>query len=86
MIPDFGVACRRLTPGPGYLEALCEDNVRTQYQITTSKLTLPQVEFAPTQIKRITDTGIETVDGKHQELDVIICATGIVKPELIQAE
>jgi hypothetical protein len=28
VIPDFGVACRRLTPGPGYLEALCEDNVR----------------------------------------------------------
>ena len=27
VIPDFPVACRRLTPGPGYLEALCEDNV-----------------------------------------------------------
>lgn len=27
VIPDFGVCCRRLTPGPGYLEALCEDNV-----------------------------------------------------------
>lgn len=25
--PDFGVGCRRITPGPGYLEALCEDNV-----------------------------------------------------------
>jgi hypothetical protein len=28
VIPDFAVGCRRLTPGPGYLEALCEDNVR----------------------------------------------------------
>lgn len=28
VIPEFSVACRRLTPGPGYLEALCEDNVR----------------------------------------------------------
>ena len=27
VIPEFPVACRRLTPGPGYLEALCEDNV-----------------------------------------------------------
>ena len=27
VLPDFPVACRRLTPGPGYLEALCEDNV-----------------------------------------------------------
>lgn len=25
--PEFGVGCRRITPGPGYLEALCEDNV-----------------------------------------------------------
>ncbi|EMD35979.1 hypothetical protein CERSUDRAFT_115926 [Gelatoporia subvermispora B] len=60
LIPDFAVACRRLTPGPGYLEALCEDNV----------------DFVSTHIKRITPTGIETVDGKHEELDVIICATG----------
>lgn len=31
VIPDFGVACRRLTPGPGYLEALCEENVRRSF-------------------------------------------------------
>ncbi|KAE9409300.1 FAD/NAD-P-binding domain-containing protein [Gymnopus androsaceus JB14] len=60
LIPEFSVACRRLTPGPGYLEALCEDNV----------------EFVPENIKRITPKGIETVDGKHRELDVIVCATG----------
>ena len=28
VIPGFAVCCRRLTPGPGYLEALCEENVR----------------------------------------------------------
>ncbi|GJE84376.1 NAD(P)/FAD-dependent oxidoreductase [Phanerochaete sordida] len=60
LIPDFGVACRRLTPGPGYLEALCEDNV----------------DFVPTAIKRITEAGIETIDGQQYEVDVIICATG----------
>ncbi|KAF8203877.1 FAD/NAD-binding domain-containing protein [Pholiota molesta] len=60
LIPDFGVACRRLTPGPGYLEALCEDNV----------------SFNPTLIQRVTPTGIETVDGKFEELDIIVCATG----------
>ncbi|KAI0364846.1 FAD/NAD-P-binding domain-containing protein [Pilatotrama ljubarskyi] len=60
LIPDFPVACRRLTPGPGYLEALCEDNV----------------DFVSTHIKRITEKGIETVDGQHQDLDVIFCATG----------
>ena len=30
VIPDFSVACRRLTPGPGYLESLCQENVRLQ--------------------------------------------------------
>ncbi len=27
VVPDFSVFCRRLTPGNGYLEALCADNV-----------------------------------------------------------
>lgn len=34
LIPAWDVGCRRLTPGVGYLEALCEDNVeviRTEY-------------------------------------------------------
>jgi len=30
VIPDFPINCRRLTPGSSYLEALCEDNVRTR--------------------------------------------------------
>ncbi|KAF5374223.1 hypothetical protein D9758_004660 [Tetrapyrgos nigripes] len=60
LLPDFAVACRRLTPGPGYLEALCEDNV----------------EFVPDAIKQVTLSGIETVDGRHRDFDIIICATG----------
>jgi hypothetical protein len=60
MIPQFPVACKRLTPGPGYLEALVEDNV----------------DFVHDGIKRFTETGIETVDGQHREYDAIICATG----------
>lgn len=27
LIPDFPPNCRRLTPGPGYLEALCAPNL-----------------------------------------------------------
>jgi hypothetical protein len=27
VIPAWSVSCRRLTPGPGYFEALCSDNV-----------------------------------------------------------
>lgn len=34
------------------------------------------MDFIPTLIKGITETGIELVDGTHHELDVIICATG----------
>ncbi|KAF5345212.1 hypothetical protein D9758_009659 [Tetrapyrgos nigripes] len=60
ILPDFAVACRRLTPGPGYLEALCEDNV----------------EFVPDVIKQVTPSGIETVDGKHRDFDIVVCATG----------
>ncbi|KAI1083863.1 FAD/NAD(P)-binding domain-containing protein [Whalleya microplaca] len=60
VIPDFSPHCRRLTPGPGYFEALTEDNV----------------EYIQTRIKRFTETGVETEDGKHREVDAIFCATG----------
>ncbi|KAI0136204.1 hypothetical protein BJ170DRAFT_698949 [Xylariales sp. AK1849] len=60
LVPDFSPHCRRLTPGPGYFEAITEDNV----------------EYIQTHIKRFTETGIETVDGKHREVDAVFCATG----------
>ncbi|KAK5746397.1 hypothetical protein LTR17_000777 [Elasticomyces elasticus] len=59
-LPDFSPLCKRLTPGPGYLEALTEDNVDV--------VTVP--------IKRVTTTGILTTDGKHRDVDAIVCATG----------
>lgn len=31
LIPDFGVGCRRPTPGPGFLEALQADNVEAVF-------------------------------------------------------
>lgn len=57
---DFAVGCRRPTPGNGYLEALCEDNV----------------EVVLDGIAEITPTGIKTVDGKEHQVDIIVCATG----------
>lgn len=60
MVPDFSPNCRRLTPGPGYLEAITEDNV----------------DYIRTPIKRFTETGIETQDGAHRDVDAIFCATG----------
>lgn len=60
LLPDFPVGCRRLTPGPGYLDACMAENV----------------EYIGMPIKRVCQTGIETADGKLREVDMIICATG----------
>lgn len=62
LIPKFPLGCRRVTPGHGYLEALTRSNVT--------------VETSP--ISRVTETGVETADGKLYEVDVIIAATGYV--------
>ncbi|KAL2837567.1 hypothetical protein BJY01DRAFT_251389 [Aspergillus pseudoustus] len=58
--PSFAPGCRRITPGPGYLEALAEDNV----------------SFVSDPISRITEEGIITTDGTHRKVDAIVCATG----------
>ena len=60
LLPDFPVGCRRLTPGPGYLEACMSDNV----------------EYIGMPIKKVHPQGIETADGKIREVDLLICATG----------
>jgi uncharacterized protein (DUF736 family) len=46
--------------GPGYLEALTEDNV----------------ELIQSPIKTFTEKGIETEDGTHREVDAVFTATG----------
>ena len=60
LLPGFSVGCRRLTPGPGYLEALVEDNV----------------DFINTPIRKCLPSGMELADGTQLELDVLVCATG----------
>ena len=59
-IPTFPPGCKRLTPGPGYLESLTEGNV----------------DVIVDPIARITPTGIVTKDGKQRDVDAIACATG----------
>ncbi|TKA32723.1 hypothetical protein B0A50_00948 [Salinomyces thailandicus] len=58
--PGFAPGCRRLTPGPGFLEALVE----------------PNVNFIRDRIQKITPQGIITQDGTLHALDVLVCATG----------
>ncbi|KAF9889912.1 hypothetical protein FE257_006784 [Aspergillus nanangensis] len=60
LIPDFEVGCRRITPGPGYLEAFSKPNCN----LTNSAVT------------KITSNAVHTADGKVFECDVVICATG----------
>ena len=60
LLPDFPPLCKRLTPGPGYLEAL-----------TSEKVTV-----IPQKIAEVTPTGILTQDLKHRTVDAIVCATG----------
>lgn len=60
LLPRFPPLCKRLTPGPGYLEALAAPNVDTIHE----------------SISYIDHTGIVTCDGTHRPVDAIICATG----------
>ena len=60
LLPDFPPHCRRLTPGPGYIESLLKDNVT----------------LIRTPISHFTETGIVTKDGEHREVDAVICSTG----------
>jgi cation diffusion facilitator CzcD-associated flavoprotein CzcO len=58
--PSFPPACRRLTPGPGYLEALTDD----------------KVNLITSDIVKVDETGIITADGHHRPVDMLVCATG----------
>lgn len=59
-IPDWEIGCRRLTPGDGYLEALQKPNAAYVFE----------------PIVRITEKGIQTADGREEEFDLIVAATG----------
>ncbi|KAI3572456.1 putative monooxygenase [Fusarium oxysporum f. sp. albedinis] len=60
LVPDFGVLCRRASPGIGYLEAMNETNVR--------------VVLDP--IDAVVEEGIRLKTGDTIFIDVLICATG----------
>ncbi|KAK2128014.1 hypothetical protein NOF04DRAFT_1184020 [Fusarium oxysporum II5] len=60
IIPKFAPGCRRLTPGPGYLRALQQENVT----------------FISQKIEEVTERGIKLASGEEVDLDVLVCATG----------
>lgn len=60
LIPDHAPMVRRPVVDNGWYRALTRDNV----------------ELVTDEIARITPTGIETIDGQHREVDLIVLATG----------
>jgi cation diffusion facilitator CzcD-associated flavoprotein CzcO len=60
LIPNFPVGCKRITPSPNYLPALCRSNV-----------TVNRSPIVKVQGKTIT-----AEDGSETEVDVLILATG----------
>ncbi|KAL8359528.1 hypothetical protein RB601_007785 [Gaeumannomyces tritici] len=62
VVAGFSPGCRRLTPGPGFLEALTEDNV----------------SLVSEAVARVTETGVVLAGSgaEHDGLDALVCATG----------
>lgn len=60
LIPEFGVGCRRPTPGNGFLEALGK----------------PNVKVATDAISEIVPEGVKLSTGEVIKIDTFICATG----------
>lgn len=60
LLPQFPPLCKRLTPGPGYLEAL----------------TAEHVTVIPGTVVKVDETSVITDDGVRRPVDAIICATG----------
>ncbi|KAF4987339.1 hypothetical protein FDECE_15473 [Fusarium decemcellulare] len=60
IVPTFAPGCRRLTPGPGYLESLKEENVT----------------FCNKAVQELNGTGLKIETGEQIDLDVVVCATG----------
>ncbi|KAL4783776.1 FAD/NAD(P)-binding domain-containing protein [Aspergillus varians] len=60
IIPQFALGCRRMTPGPGFLETLSQENVDVVHDSAV----------------QLTETGIVDGSGVEHKVDVVICATG----------
>ncbi|KAK3311942.1 hypothetical protein B0H66DRAFT_596115 [Apodospora peruviana] len=60
LIPKWELGCRRITPGPGYLESFLRENCH----LTNSAIT------------KVSENAVHTADGQVYECDVVVCATG----------
>ena len=59
--PNFGLGCRRITPGDPYMEAIQKENVEVHF----------------TAVESCTEEGVVGGDGVERKVDTIVCATGV---------
>ncbi|MDB5970838.1 MAG: alpha/beta hydrolase [Hydrocarboniphaga sp.] len=67
LMPDYPIGCKRVLLSDDYLAAV----------------TRPNVELVTESIRRITSSGIETADGRHHEVDVLVYGTGFAATEFL---
>lgn len=67
VIPRYAMGCKRILMSNDYYQALVKDHV----EVITDSITA------------VNATGIETVDGRHREVDVIVFCTGFYAAENI---
>ncbi|KVF66040.1 flavin-containing monooxygenase [Burkholderia vietnamiensis] len=67
LTPDYPIGCKRILLSSDYLAALGRDNV----------------ELVTRGIRRVTETGIETDDGVHHQVDAIVYGTGFAATEFL---
>ncbi|CAK7207272.1 hypothetical protein SEUCBS139899_010082 [Sporothrix eucalyptigena] len=70
LVPDFAPGCKRLTPAPGYLEAIISKKDGENGDGNN------KVTYIDTPIVAATETGLVTADDIEHPVDVIIAATG----------
>lgn len=58
--PNFGIGCRRITPGDPYMMAIQEKNIDVHF----------------TAVASCTENGVVGEDGVERKVDTIVCATG----------
>ncbi|KAK4941743.1 hypothetical protein LTR10_018347 [Elasticomyces elasticus] len=60
LIPEWGLGCRRITPGEGYLESFMK----------------PNVQLVTNAVAKVTENSVISTDDQEFQVDVIACATG----------
>ncbi|QBR03439.1 flavin-containing monooxygenase [Paraburkholderia pallida] len=67
LTPDYPIGCKRILLSSDYLTALSKHNV----------------ELVTQGVRRVTERGIETVDGTHHAVDAIVYGTGFAATEFL---